>query len=192
MHTPENIQLVARAKAGDKTAFSELYDKFIKPIYTFIYYKTHHKETAEDITSQVFMRAYNNLKSFDQDKGTFSAWIYRIARNAVIDHYRSARPTTDIEDVWDLVGKEDIERDAHARIELAKVEIYLKELPAEQRDIVIMRVWQEMSYAEISEALGKSETSCKMMFSRTVATLRETMPLPVLLIFLFGAESIIR
>lgn len=192
MHTPEDTQLVARAKAGDKAAFGELYDKFIKPIYTFIYYKTHHKETAEDITSLVFTRAYTSLKNFDQDKGTFSAWVYQIARNAVIDHYRSSKPMMDIEDAWDLAGKEDVERDAHTRIELAKVEMYLKELSSEQRDIVIMRVWQEMSYAEIAEALGKSEASCKMMFSRTIATLRETMPLPALLIFLLGGASLIR
>lgn len=184
MEATQQLALAADFKAGNKEAFGVLYDAFIKPIYTFVYYKTHHKETAEDVTSKVFMKAYTAIGSFDAGKGTFSAWLYQIARNAVIDHYRTSKPALDIEDVWDLKSGDDVARDASARIELEKVQEYIKALPSEQRDIIIMRVWQELSFAEIAAALGKSEASCKMSFSRSIKKLRETMPEALLLLFI--------
>ena len=82
--------------------FGKLYDQHVKKIYEFIYFKTHHKETAEDLTSVTFMKALSNIESFDEKKASFKTWLYRIARNTVIDHYRMKRETADLEDAWDL------------------------------------------------------------------------------------------
>ena len=176
MDASQTNALLAEFQGGNKEAFGKLYELYIRPIYNFVYYKTHHRETAEDITSQVFMKAYRAATSFEPEKGTFQAWLYQIARHAVIDHYRAARPTKDIEDVWDLSGKENIVRDTDNKILLEKVEKYLREFSPEQRDIIILRVWQELSYAEIAEVVGKSEASCKMSFSRSMKKLHEAMP----------------
>ncbi len=175
----EQADLARRCQQGDKNAFGLLYEAFIRPIYNFVYYKTHHQETAEDIVSGVFTKAFDHLGSFDPVRGPFSAWLYQIARNSVIDYYRTKRTLVNIEDAWDLDDGSDMVRDLGAREQLRNVQQYLKALPSEQRDIVIMRVWQGLSYAEISAALGKSEASCKMMYSRTIAKLRESMPLAV-------------
>jgi RNA polymerase sigma-70 factor (ECF subfamily) len=184
MDISQQLALVADFKAGNKEAYGLLYDEYIKPIYKFIYYKTHHKETAEDITSQVFMKAYNAIHSFNETKGTFSAWLYQIARNTIIDHYRAVKPTQNIDDVWNLSSSENVARDVETRLELEKVQNYLRVLPSEQRDIIIMRVWQEMSYSEIATVLGTSEAGCKMQFSRSIKKLRETMPMELLLLLL--------
>jgi len=184
----EQAALVQRFQGGDKAAFAELYDFFLRPIYNFIYYKTHHKETAEDLTSLTFTKALDKILSFDSTKGPFSAWLYQIARNIVIDHYRTNRSHSDIEDVWDLNDGSDVIRDIDARNQLEKVKKYLQELTSEQRDIVIMRVWQDMSYAEIAASLGKSEASCKMAYSRAIHRLREKMPMEVLIFFLTMAH----
>ena len=176
MDSSQTNALVKEFQSGNKEAFGELYELYIRPIYNFVYYKTHHKETAEDLTSQVFMKAYRAAVGFESEKGTFQAWLYQIARNAVIDHYRSVRPTRDIEDVWDLSGNENIERDTDNLLLLGKVKEQLRGFSVEQRDIVIMRVWQELSYTEIAEILGKSEASCKMSFSRSIKKLREAIP----------------
>lgn len=183
----EVATLIARCQAGDKQAFSALYEQFVKPIYNFIYYKTHHKETAEDLVSQTFMKAYNHLATFEASKGSFSSWLYRIARNSVVDHYRAQKlPTKDIEDAWDLSSEEDVERDVHNRLLFEEVQKHFHLLSAEQREVLTMRIWQEMSYQEIADALGKSEGSCKMMFSRTIVKLREKMPLTVFVTLLMS------
>jgi len=100
--------IIVSCQQGDLEKFSWLYDKYIKKIYDFIYFKTTHKETAEDLTSQTFFKALEKIKTFNSDKGTFSAWLYQIARNTVIDHYRTMKKTVDIDDVWDMAEDQDI------------------------------------------------------------------------------------
>lgn len=180
-----DVQLIESCQRGDADAFGRLYDAYARKIYDFVYYRTHHRETAEDLTSDVFLKAFAKIGGFDAGKGTFSAWLYRIARNRVIDHYRTAKPADDIEDVWDLLRSgDDVARDAETRERLREVETHLAALPAAQRDVVIMRAWDGLSYAEIAETLGKSEAACKMSFSRAVATLRKNAPLAALLLIL--------
>ena len=169
---------------NSRSEFTILYDQYVDKIYRFIYYKTHHKETAEDLTSVAFVKALNSFSSFDQNKGGFSAWIYKIARNTVIDFYRSKKTLINIDDVWDLSDNQDIEREVHASLKLAEVKKYLKNLSSEQRDVVILRVWEGLSYKEIAAVLGKSENGCKMMFFRTIKKLKEEMPLVLFLCFL--------
>jgi RNA polymerase sigma-70 factor (ECF subfamily) len=164
--------------------FPGLYDKYVGRIYNFVYYKTHHKETAEDLTSQTFMKAIKNLGQFSPAKGRFSTWLYQIARNQVIDFYRAKKNDANIEDIWDLSGEEDIPRDFDTAEKLKKVESYLKELRPEQREIVLLRVWEGLSYREIAEALGKDETHCRVIFSRALKTLKSRMPLAALLALL--------
>lgn len=164
--------------------FSRLYDKHVKAIYRFIYYKTHHKETAEDLTSTTFIKALDNFNSFQSEKGNFSAWLYRIARNTVIDFYRTKKSNLNIEDVWDLSGDEDIERDICMTKQLEDVKEYLKTLKAEQREIIILRVWEDLSYRKISQITGKTEENCKVIFSRTILKLRSSVPLIILILLI--------
>jgi len=183
----DDHKLIERCQAGDTEAFGLLYDANVRRVYDFIYYRTHHRETAEDLTSDVFLKVFAKLADFDARKGTFTAWIYRIARNRVIDHYRASKGTEDIEDVWDLLASgDDPARDADAAERLREVERLMADLPAAQREVVIMRVWDGLSYAEIAEAIGKSEAACKMSFSRGVAALRKNAPLAAMMLILIN------
>ena len=130
------------------------------------------------------MKALNKIESFNCNKGHFSSWIYKIARNNVIDHYRTKKDELDINDVWDLSDDSDMNFDFDIKQKLEKVEKYLKKLDSKKREIIILRVWQEMSYREISQIMGKSEASCKMMFLRTIKELKKEMPLEVIIYLL--------
>lgn len=176
-------EIIKSCQSGDTRLFAILYDHYIDSIYRFVYYKTRHKETAEDIVSQTFFKALQSIKKVDLEK-SFSAWLYRIARNQVIDHYRQKRTHADIDDMWDLGEEADLIGDLDRSASFKKVEKYLKNLQPEERDIIILRVWQELSYKEISEVLGKSEGACKMSFSRSIEKLRKTVPLGLLLFIL--------
>ena len=177
-------QAVLAVQQGDTRAFGTLYDRYVRQIYKFIYIKTYDKETTEDITSLTFTKALEHLKTFDLAKGTFQSWLYGIARNAVTDHYRKVRPTVPLDDVWDLRDNGHIEQDTDGKIKLERVKEYLEKLSAGEREIILMRVWGEMSYHEIAAALGKSEDGSKMSYSRAIRKLRELMPLAAYLAFI--------
>ncbi|MDD5109740.1 MAG: sigma-70 family RNA polymerase sigma factor [Patescibacteria group bacterium] len=177
--------IIRRIQAGDFDDFHHLYDAYARRIYLFIYYRTYHKETAEDLTSEAFLKAFRGIGSFDAAKGTFGAWLYRIARNVVIDHYRTAHPTVDMESIWDLSTDDDVAQEVDVRQDLDRVRGYLKDLKPEQRSVIIMRVWDELSYQEIADITGKSVPSLKMMFSRAIAQLRRDLPLGMLLLALW-------
>lgn len=171
----EQDDVVAAAK-GDRQAFGRLYDVYVRDIYQFVYYKTHHVETAQDLTSQTFMKALRSIATFDGSRASFRTWLYTIARRSVIDHYRRNKPTSDIEDAFDLASDVDIERDAHLAHLMQSVQPLLASLTSEQREIVLLRLWQGKSYAEIAEIIGKSEGACKVMFSRTMRLLQKAAP----------------
>jgi RNA polymerase sigma-70 factor, ECF subfamily len=173
MEEKEDGVLVAEFKRGDTRAYGVLYDRYLDRIYRFIYYKIWNKENAEDITSDVFHKAFQKIDSYDAGKGTFSAWIYRIARNAVIDHYRTVKKTVDIEDAFDL-GEEDRTIEEHdTLLNLGRVREFMEKLSPRQREIITLRIWEEFSYREIAEQIGGTEDSAKMAFSRAMKELRE-------------------
>ncbi len=169
----EDVEYAQKCKAGDALAFGTLYDRYIEKIYRFVYYKTFVKETAEDITSDVFHKAFQKINSFDETRGTFSAWIYRIARNAVIDYYRTAKKTVPIEDIFELGERDRTEETHDALLALSKVQDFMKTMSPRQREIITLRLWEERSYREIAEIIGGSEDSVKMAFSRAIRDLRE-------------------
>ncbi|MBX4210481.1 RNA polymerase sigma factor [Candidatus Parcubacteria bacterium] len=171
----DEIAIIEEIKKGNRENFGKLYDIYVKPLYTYIYYKTHHKEIAEDLTSTTFFKALNNIHSFESGK-SFRAWLYRIAHNNVIDYYRGKKIHQNIDDAWDISDGTDFVGDLDSDRKLGEVKKYLKKLSKEQRDIIVMRVWQDLSYKEIAEIIGKSEGNCKVIFSRSMDKLRTIMP----------------
>ncbi len=166
-------ELIRRYQTGDAEAFGELYDRYIEKIYRFLYYKTHQREVAKDLASHVFTKALRAAQRFyEQEGGTVQAWLFRIARNAVIDYYRTQKQHLSVDDAWGVSAAEDIERDAANKEMLEQVREYMQELPAEQRDVIMLRLWEELSYEEIARITGKSEAACRMAFSRALRTLR--------------------
>jgi len=179
-------KIITECQIGNLDDFGRLYDKYIKKIYDFTYYRVLHKETAEDLTSKIFFKALENINKYQANKGSFSSWLYRIAKNTITDYYRTKKEVIDIADIWDLKSDEDIEKDIENKQELDEIKKYLNKLSPEQREIVIMRVWNELSYKEIAEIIDKSEDSCKMMFSRTITSLRREMPLALFIFLLLN------
>lgn len=175
--TLDEALLIQNYKNGNSDAFGDLYDLYANKIYNFIYFKIHHKETAEDLMSQTFLKALEKLDQFNPQKGNFSSWLYRIARNNVIDHVRTNKNITELTETLELSKEEDfagkIDTDENKK-ELRKV---LKKLKPDQQELVILRVWHELSYKEIAEITGKKENNLKMKFSRTLNSLRKELPL---------------
>lgn len=178
-------ELIEKIQSGDSSAFAELYDRYFEKIYKFIYYKTTHKENAEDLCSQTFTKALEKISDFKfTNTGTFSAWLYRIARNTVIDFYRTSPQQQDIDQTYNLYQEDDMENKISDKQNLDSIRDKLGSLKQEQREIIVMRVWDELSYKEISEIVGKSEASCKMSFSRGIKQLKNNLISIIILIAL--------
>jgi len=173
-------EMIIAAKDRNAEAFGSLYDAYIKKIYNFVYYKTLNRENAEDITSAVFIKAWEKLPQFKE--GSFAAWLYTIARNAVIDHYRREKPTVDIEDCWDLTDGADFLANIDRGLNIEKIREAMSELKAQDREILIMRFWQELSFQEIAEQLGKKEGAIKMACGRALKTLKTKIPFALFLL----------
>lgn len=169
---------------GRLEAFDVLYTRHVDAVYRYLFRRTFVKEIAEDITSVTFLKALESIRSFDPSKGELRAWLYRIARNNLIDHYRdpSRKYAIDIETVFDLPGDEFSNLRVEKNINAEQIHKMLQTLTPDQREIVLLRIWEGLSYKEISELTGKTETNCKVIFSRTLAELRKNSPSLLLLI----------
>ncbi len=176
--TKEELLILAQlCQKGDTDAFAKLYEYFLPKIYSFIYYQVKHRETAEDLTSLAFSKALDKIKQFKNREANFSAWLYQIARHTVTDHWRTNKITYELNMDQAQDFQNALSSDFDTKEKLKQVEEKLDKLKPEQKEIIIMRLWQELSYEEISFILNKSEASCKMSFSRSIKHLRQSLAL---------------
>jgi RNA polymerase sigma-70 factor (ECF subfamily) len=170
---------------GQLSNFDGLYQRYARPIYAFVYRRIGERAAAEDITSTIFLKALEAIRSFNPRKASFRTWLYQIARNAVIDHIRAMAPraTEDIETAWDIPGSDRTEALLEASLRDDKLRSALAALTPLQRQILFLRLWENLSYAEIAGIVGKKEDHCKVIFSRTIKELRTQLPLMTLLLF---------
>lgn len=167
-------RVISRIQQWFEDDFVKLYDFYIQKIYNYIYYKVWNKNDAEDITSETFMKAFDNIKSFDLSKNTkFSSWLYMIASNNVVDHYRKNDKEKSydwLEDRWEDTN---IVWNLDNRHKLNEVLKFLDSLWEDKKEIFVMRIWDQLSYDEISAITGKTVSNCKVIFSRSLAKVIE-------------------
>lgn len=171
MDETREAKALENCKKGNIKEFGVLYDAYVDRIYSFIYYKTFHKETAEDLTSTTFMKALEHIARFNE--GSLSSWLYRIARNTVIDHYRTSKKVLPLDESESLTSSEDPVYDLEVKQQVASIRESLKILKPEHREIVLMRLWDELTYEEIASVTHKSAGNCKVIFSRSLSALKE-------------------
>lgn len=176
----EEADYVASAKSGDTHAFACLYDAYIKQIYDFVFYKTMHQEIAEDITADVFLKAWKKIDKFKS--GKFVAWLYVIARNSVIDYYRKTKEIKNVDDCWDLSDGQDILLNTDKLMQIEKLKKIMSSFNYSDREILIMRFWQDLSFAEIAGLLNKEQGAVKMACARAIKKIQTKMPLSLFIV----------
>ncbi len=170
----EEELLINRAKKGEAEAFGLLYDRYVPKIYRFILIKTGRKADAEDLTSQVFMKAWESIHGFEFQGFPFSSWLYRIAGNSVIDYYRTFRSHQDVEEVAEAIqSSENYVADLDLRADTDKVRLAIRRLDADQQNVIVMRFVDELSTKEIAAALSKSEGAIRVIQHRALKNLKQ-------------------
>lgn len=169
------FQLIELAIKGESSAFGSLYDHYHPKIYRFVFLKVSRREEAQDITHQVFMNAWQSIPNYKHLGFPFSSWLYQIARNQVIDHYRTQKKEISLEeiDLESLAGYSNPESRTDEKLELEKVRLALGQLKSDYQDVVIMRFVEELSLKETAAALQKSEGAIKIIQHRAIKELRK-------------------
>jgi RNA polymerase sigma-70 factor (ECF subfamily) len=169
-----NPELIRRAQEGETLVVSEIYDRYQRSIFRYLFYRVGDQQTAEDLTSEVFLRMIEKISSYRDQRASFQAWLFQIARNLSIDHYRKMKALNEfsLEDDYPEPGEqpaEIIDRD------LTSEKLYqaLAELPDNQHDVIVMRFVVGMPVGEVADTLHKSEDSIKGLQRRALLTLRE-------------------
>lgn len=179
----EDLKLMQKCFDWNLDCFWKIYERYIDKIYKFVYLKTSNKELAEDIVSDVFISALNNINSFKFDENSnVKAWLYRIANNKVIDFYRTNKNYEEIWDYLEMSIKTDIWANIDNKTKLEEVVSYLQDIKKEHREIVLYRIWEDLSYREISEITGKSVDNCKKVVSRTLKNISANFLLFILIL----------
>lgn len=167
--------LILRAKAGEAKAFGALYDRYHAQIYRFVLLKSSNKEDAEDLTHQIFLKAYENVASYEDRGFPFSSWLYQIARNRLTDYYRTAKHEVSLEDTDPeyFVGTASVSNMVDMGIEMEKVKEAIGSLKPDYQDVVIMRFVEELSLQETAEAVGKTVGAIKLIQYRALQELKK-------------------
>jgi RNA polymerase sigma-70 factor (ECF subfamily) len=145
---------IARAKEGDTGALHFLYVRFADDVRGYIQSIVHDQHEAEDITHTLFAKLMTKIQRYEQREVPFAAWILRVARNAALDHVRARRAIP-----CDEVRTSDEHGDEAAIERGASLRTALEQLPAEQREVLVLRHIAGLSPGEIAERLGKTESS---------------------------------
>ncbi len=172
---PDERRLVEQAKAGDAQAFGMLYDASVDRVYRFLFFRVNDTQTAEDLCSLVFLKAWENLHRF-QPRGPFLAWLYSIARNTVIDHYRTHKQTVSLDEAAPLAAtsaRPDEVADLH--FEVKALQAAMQHLTAEQREVLTLKFIAEYDTAQIARHMQKTEGAIRALQMRALQALARVM-----------------
>lgn len=173
------MDLVERAQAGEADAFGRLYDQYSDTVYRYIYYRVGGKATAEDLTSETFLRALRRIGTFTYQGRDFGAWLVTIARNLVADHFKSSRFRLEVT-TGEMLDANEVERSPEDSVleSLSNAALLdaVKRLNPQQQECVTLRFLQGLSVAETARVMGKNEGAIKTLQYRAVRTLARLLP----------------
>lgn len=171
--------LVARAVQRDAEAFSELYSLYFARVYRYVRLRVGNQPDAEDLTSMVFLRAWNAIDHFaPKHEASFAGWLFKLAHSLVVDRYRRARDTASLDDELsrDEGGPHSTtEAELDWRLTIAELHQALRALTDEQREVVVLRFVEGLSAREVGDIMGKQEGTVRGMQFRAILALRRAL-----------------
>ncbi len=170
--------LLERALKNDSAALGSIYDLYSDRIYRYVYHRIGNAEVAEDITAQTFLKMLEAIQTGKGWRTSFRSWLYRIAHNLVVDHYRHASKVMQVslDKAPNLPQRGDSLMDTvEKKLDMEAVEIALHSLTEEQAQVIVLRFMEGYNIAEVSEIMEKTEGAVKALQYRAVRALQQLM-----------------
>jgi RNA polymerase sigma-70 factor (ECF subfamily) len=168
--------LISMASDGNSEAFGILYEKYIDQIYNYIYFRTSNGKDAEDICSRVFLRALKHIERYEDRGYPFSAWLYRIAHNLVVNWYRDSDRSEEIS-LSEQYPPPTIDGTVEERIEKMDEENRLmrmiNSLSEDRKELLILKHVEDLTNYEIGQIMDRTEGAIKALYHRTLESLRD-------------------
>jgi RNA polymerase sigma-70 factor (ECF subfamily) len=163
--------LVDRAKGGDADAFGRIYDRFQPEIVRYLSHRTGDAETAQDLAQQVFLKAWQAIPRYQHRGAPFRAWLYRMAHNQMVDHFRARRPTVDVENI-EIAEAPEAESFVLTQEMNRHLQSALERLSEDHRQVLVLRFLMEKSASEIGDIMGRKEVTVRGLQMRALTALR--------------------
>ena len=161
-----NVQAEALQK-GDTGSAERIFDHFSKPIHAFFMARIRHKETAQDLTQEVFLKVIKSIEQFDRKSGDFTAWIWQIARNSAIDYFRQKKPSylADLPEEGSNITEERVKSDESAKVREIMT-IVEENFSADEQELFQLHFVADMSYPDLARVTGKTESALRVSIHR--------------------------
>lgn len=174
----EDALLIARARAGEAAAFGALYDRYVEAVYRYVFYRVRETAEAEDVTSEVFMKALRAMPRYET-RQPFLAWLYRIARNAVIDRARRKRTQVSFEDALAHPNADrilDPDATLFRQVDAETLRGAIRQLTPLQQEVIVLRYVEGLDTRAIARIVGKREGTVRGIEFRALGALRQLVP----------------
>jgi RNA polymerase sigma-70 factor, ECF subfamily len=168
-------ELVLRAQKGDTDSFAKLYDTYVDQIYRYVYFRVKHDD-ALDLTENIFLKVWENIRSYQTGKKYFTSWIYKISHNTVVDYYRLSK-NTDPLDLSIPDEKKDIDPIVLTERRINNDNLFkaINKLKKRYQQILILKYINELENSEIAKIMNKSEGSLRILKFRALRALRQVL-----------------
>jgi RNA polymerase sigma-70 factor (ECF subfamily) len=170
--TLDDETLVVRATGGDREAFGELYERCVRRVFRHVLHMVNDVDLAEDLTEQTFLRALQAIHRYEWRGVPFLAWLLRIARNLYLNDRRVERNDSSIRNRWDGGAVASPEFFCEAKLDGEEVWRAVRALDGDQRQVIVLRFMDGLSYADVADVLGKSVGAVRVAQYRALRALR--------------------
>jgi RNA polymerase sigma-70 factor (ECF subfamily) len=165
-------ELILKVQAGNKEAFAQIYDLFFERISKYIFFRTKQREEAEDLTSLVFLKVWQNIGKYKiQKSAKFSTWLFQVARFTLIDYYRQRKPQVSLAEMKEIGELGSLEKN----VELEEIKKYMQKLPEHYQTVIALRYFEDLDYKQIAHIMGRTSLGVRVLLHRAVKKLSALM-----------------
>ncbi len=171
---PVDAHLISRAKSGDVEAFGQLYERYAAAIFRYVYARLGEEKDAEDLTEEIFIKAWRSLPNYEERGYLYSAYLFKLAHNAVVHFYRKSKRQV-------VLNGDELEAQVEAKefmdghFQRQELRQALSKLPEHHRSVLELRFFGELSCEETAQVMGRSAGAVRVMQYRALATLRRVL-----------------
>lgn len=161
---------------SDYDKFRKYYEEYMPAVFGYVYNRAgFNRELAEDIVSEVFLKALEKFELYSEEKGTFKSWIFRVTKNHMIDHFKAKKnkPKADLDKLSNVLpDKSDVEKDTGRELEKEKLLDAMADLPEKKQELISLRYFSGYSYKEMADILDSDEAKIRVQVFRTLKSLK--------------------